>query len=559
MSEEKKIRVPFKKNDNVGLKDENGNVIVSTDLGYSKILWGAKNTALVCKDQKWALIDLDGNLLCAFIYDNIDRFCENRFKATTKIVDGYYTSKYYSILDEKGNVICGDYSELLTITDKTAKVCKNNKWAIIDLNGNLLCDFLYDRIEFLCEGYYKAGIVVNHQPKLGNLIVEYADTSIVYSILDEKCNTVCGGYNYLSEICDGEITAAINGRCGIIDLKGNIIIPLEHKYVQPLGEGHYLLSYDKPNDNFWSTVINRNGEIMIPARMKYREILQFKNGVARAYQNEKWGLIDDHGNHICNFEYTFIDDCGKGYYRVVKGAKKNVMRPNGTLVLNEWCNDVYNVENELFIFGNIIKKSKDNPKTRYIRGVANTNGDILFPMVFENVWWVENNEALYAQIGTKPYYLLRDGGIWDPEGGHLPSKMGIKESSYFENLANWVLPGLQFFYRDTDAEFNVQECYHIGDTIRAGFFIDATTKLQKPLHKTRFLIASAHAAFLFEDESYANQNPVVKEWNLVTFHFNSYFKVIDVYETPHCTQILLLHLPMSAASFLLDNQTSLNL
>lgn len=44
---------------------------------------------------------------------------------------------------------------------------------------------------------------------------------------------------------------------------------------------------------------------------------------------------------------------------------------------------------------------------------------------------------------------------------------------------------------------NAADIYKVGETIRAGFFIDVTTKLLKPVHKTRFLIASAHVAPLY--------------------------------------------------------------
>ena len=180
-------------------------------------------------------------------------------------------------------------------------------------------------------------------------------------------------------------------------------MPFRYKYIQPLGEEHYSVSYDN-EDNYYDTIIDRHGNVMIPASKQYRSIYNFHNHVAIANQNCKWGLIDDSGNHIGNFDYNFVAEWGDGYYKVEKGSKRNIMRPDGSLVLQDWYNDVFKVSNGYFEFGNTIRKSKTNPETRYIRGVAHVNGDILFPMIFEHVRRLDN-DAFYAEIGTKPYIL----------------------------------------------------------------------------------------------------------------------------------------------------------
>ena len=54
-----------------------------------------------------------------------------------------------------------------------------------------------------------------------------------------------------------------------------------------------------------------------------------------------------------------------------------------------------------------------------------------------------------------------------------------------EKTINWILPGCQLFYRDTDANINVEKSYPIGSIIRAGFFIDVTTRTAKPTKRIR--------------------------------------------------------------------------
>lgn len=281
------------------------------------------------------------------------------------------------------------------------------------------------------------------------------------------------------------------------------------------------------------------------------------NGLARVFDNTLWYLIDKNGNQIGD-RYSYIEEYGEGYYKVELGSKKNILRPDGTIVLKEWHHNVFNVHHGFFIFGNTIRKSKTNPKTKYIQGVAHVSGVVVFPMIFNNTRWMDDGQAIYAEIEEKPYILTLDGNIYDLAHSHLPPKAEVNWSVFFEKFANWTLPGLQFYYRDTDVPLNVETTYNVGDIIRAGFLLDATPQLWKPAHKTRFIIASSHAAHLCDIEDVVKLNPNVKKWNLCTFHFNSYFKIMDIYEKGGVKQVFLLHIPQSAAFLLGYNETAIN-
>ncbi len=133
--------------------------------------------------------------------------------------------------------------------------------------------------------------------------------------------------------------------------------------------------------------------------------------------------------------------------------------------------------------------------------------------------------------------------------------MNAEQIQLVEGVINWVLPGLQFFYRDTNAPIVAEELYHVGDVLRAGCFLDASTKLLRPAHKTRYIIASAHAVRWAEVEGAADD---AKRWGLCTFHYDSYFKVMDIYRKEEVTQVMLLHIPMSAARFMGEGKLLLN-
>lgn len=116
-----------------------------------------------------------------------------------------------------------------------------------------------------------------------------------------------------------------------------------------------------------------------------------------------------------------------------------------------------------------------------------------------------------------------------------------------EAVINWTLPGLTFFYRDTDVQGDLEEmakAYRERNIIRAGFFIDCSSRATKPTKRIRFLIASAHAAAVWRVMGDAE----AEEWRLNVLDYNSYFKVVDTYQVGDRLQILLLHIPLRGLS-----------
>lgn len=151
---------------------------------------------------------------------------------------------------------------------------------------------------------------------------------------------------------------------------------------------------------------------------------------------------------------------------------------------------------------------------------------------------VENYAERYylGYKGKHPYMVdMQTGNVYD-----LFQMQETDMVKATERVMNWVLPGLQMFYRDTDEPIDVERCFKVGDTLRAGIFVDVSPYAGKPMHKYRYIIASAHAAKLCE---YGENHP------LYTLHPNSYLKVMDVYEKDGVTQIFLLHIPAKAVFF----------
>lgn len=328
--------------------------------------------------------------------------------------------------------------------------------------------------------------------------------------------------------------------CGLIDKNGNVIIPFEYDNVKPFDEEGYA-QFEK--GIYWGT-IDRNGETYISPKLKFQQIGKFVNSVTPAKIDTKWGLIDNWGNKITPFQYYEIENYSNGlYYTRLKPNQYGYLRPEGTQLFQNWFERI-----DKFLDFNVAI-FKLNGKY----GLAHINGFYLFPPIYNEIIWDENNENLIASINGIKQILTVDGLILYEQ---------IKESPeidvpFIERTINWILPGLTFYYRDTNFPVNVDAVYKIGGIIRAGDFIDLTHKAQKPVSNIRFIVASAHVAKLYEIEDICRQNPDIKKWRLSALHYNSYFKIMDVYKVKEQYQIFLLHIPYKALSFF-ANDTKFN-
>lgn len=310
-------------------------------------------------------------------------------------------------------------------------------------------------------------------------------------------------------------------------------------------------------------LIDNNRKVVISPDMGYEDFIDYHDGLIIAYKPTKngpgWMVIDYLGNPISPESYTFINYAEEGYYDVENGSRHNIMRRNGTFVLKEWPHRVSKVYNGYFTFGNTIRKTKTT-STRYIEGLAQVNGTVVFPMVFDSL--IHSQGTAFSAKYNGESCIVHEGAVFDPTKKHYPVLRTTRTMyEILEKSINWILPGLQFFYRDTDAEIDVESQYPVGKTLRSGFFVDMSTKLLKPAKKTRFIIAAAHAAVLCEYETEDDRktalrhSPKAEEWSHAVLHKNTWLKVMDVYKKGDVTQILLLQMPETAAKFFGDEPT----
>lgn len=202
-----------------------------------------------------------------------------------------------------------------------------------------------------------------------------------------------------------------------------------------------------------------------------------------------------------------------------------------------------------------LRRSGTNPTIR-LYGLYDSKSQITYmPPQFHEMQAMSEKNFL-AIDNTNPMVINNFGGVFDFFMRHLPPVPVIDEADYKKRVAQWVFNGARFFYRDTSLKSTRDE-FIVGNYMKTSVFTDVTPYLQKPAHgtKTRFLFISAHAIPMADIEDLSEHYPETALWGLHMFHYNDYFRVMDVYSVEGITQVTLLHLPPSAR-FLLDNNDS---
>lgn len=431
----------------------------------------------------------------------------------------------------------------------------------------------------------------------------------VYStitIKGKKAIPLSKGLTHLGVFWGGTARAKKGDGWGLVDVKGNAVTNFTFTQINAHKNNGYF-AIDKEGVKGWlledgqfSPFANQTS---IGKKNKFKEVRVFHQGVAPAKTWEgAWVFVDEEMNRINDISYQGMDPVlRKGIYSTWKtvGTDRfySATFHDGTPIIDDWFNYPLHFEDGIAVCQKkeldengkeIIIPNSGQPLYRY--GILRSDGSWLFSMEYTDIHWNDYNEkdCWFAENSKACYLLYPDGSrkIYDKERAtniwaglrHIPKKEmnndipeEILQKSYVPELVlekhlsifnvnkfsralrKYTCDGynnnpLQVFYRDTDAEFDIDTCYRIGQVIRAGEFMEATAKLLRPMHKVRFMIV---ATGLFSIEKFLNiqynrrlPNPFPFKENII--HRNSYFVVVDVFRFAGKTQILLVKIPHGA-------------
>jgi len=146
------------------------------------------------------------------------------------------------------------------------------------------------------------------------------------------------GYDQTGEFTDGLAVVSKDGKYGVIDRAGTLVVPVEYDEIEKFEAGRA-----KARRNGRYGYLDENGNMLIA--FKYAEIGAFKEGRAKARlapliygkhpncEEHECGYIDEQGGIVIPFEYDSIGEFKDGQAKVTKGMKNGCIDDRGNLIV----------------------------------------------------------------------------------------------------------------------------------------------------------------------------------------------------------------------------------
>ena len=201
---------------------------------------------------------------------------------------------------------------------KTIIVSENYKYGLLDMQGEIICEPLYDNIRPL-----RNGNVIVCKEKSWSLINRQGE---ILKNLE---------YDKIESFDDGFAVVTLGGKYGIIDESGNVLGELKYDKIRSLVSESRYGEEDKFAEYFEACVegkwgfLNKQGKEMSPFVYDEIQMSDFEGGFIRVCKNGKWGYVNDKFEEMCEFVYEFD-------WRYFLRLGDKLYKPNADGVLEEY-------------------------------------------------------------------------------------------------------------------------------------------------------------------------------------------------------------------------------
>lgn len=244
--------------------------------------------AIYKKDNLFGIINNKNKVVVPFIYKSI-----RMYKMGILVQD----DKTYYFIDLKGKKISKNYDKVDvnfnqyfdSILD-CFKVKIGDKYTLVSNTFEEKLPLIYDKINFF---YYK-----NLPDKL---LLERNGKQVIFDIAKwEETKLI---FDKIQVLDSKEMMVEDNGKSGIIDFIGTIILPLEYDSI------NYLTTYSKEGIPL---VLTKNNKAALYINRKFYTAFEYDSMVSffsliKTEKDKKLGLLDDTGNIVLPIDYDAIE------------------------------------------------------------------------------------------------------------------------------------------------------------------------------------------------------------------------------------------------------------
>ncbi|ASB49252.1 WG repeat-containing protein [Alkalitalea saponilacus] len=199
-----------------------------------------------------------------------------------------------------------------------------------------------------------------------------------------------------------------NGKIGIVNKEGDILVPIQYDQVYDLDREGYVRVLQSLKIGLY----HLDKGMILPA--EYDQIWPFENGVAKVLKDRKVGFVKNDGSTLIPTEYNHIWPAEDGFYKVLKDGRMGLIDLDGRMVVYPGYQQIWSFEEG---YARVLKDGK--------MGFINRQGFEIIAPVYQQVWNFENGKAR-ALSGTEVHYVDTLGRLLDKEVE--PIKLPVQES-----------------------------------------------------------------------------------------------------------------------------------
>ena len=249
-------------------------------------------------------------------YNSNINYVNNKFQIENDNEKYYIYYDNNAISYEKVNELKINKNYTIQTNEKT-----NQQYIINNINNTI--SNMYDSItEITFDNKTYSYLLLSIDEK--NEIMNLQTDEIIE--LDEKIIYIVDPYEYKDNRKyiknDKYLITANNGKYGIIDYNGNIILDLKYDYIKIIDNGFII----KENNKFG--IINENKEYIL--KPEYQEIFDYKNNFVIKKDN-KYAIINDKKETIIDYEIDYTEQL-EDYLIIIKNNKLGIFKDNKILL-----------------------------------------------------------------------------------------------------------------------------------------------------------------------------------------------------------------------------------
>lgn len=269
-----------------GLINESENYVVLPQYNYINDF--SEGRAAVLEDNGYSVINEQGKKLTSKHYQFIGQYQDHR--ALYSIYDG--DQNLYGYLDLDGNeVIPANYKSASDFLDEQATVQLNEQTsAVINPSGEVLQTYPYSTVNNLGAGLFSF-----------------------------------------------KKTADYSARVGLMDVKGNEIIPPRYTWIQPFEDNRAVVTTAEENQYPYGLIDTKGNTVIKPSYNDIQSLGNDRIAVGKAinpdapYQGSIYAIADINGKLFTEFMYTTVLPFEGNYASASDGKRTFFITKNGTL------------------------------------------------------------------------------------------------------------------------------------------------------------------------------------------------------------------------------------